>query len=192
MVQPRSANYLNTGKVTCLNTTFISGGLARLSACPMTCGPRLCVCVCVRERERLKYNPGPLLHLHQHPAGVCWYDIASWYTLCISQGWDCLQYLFKFTNDLCQILSVRRNSCLSMIHDLDKFHTKTKHEANDLLQSLLKFETILTAFTYLYIFETTAALSSYLQTSGQTCLLYYLKKNGHFRYKYLVLGTDMS
>ena len=43
-----------------------------------------------------------------------------------------------------------------MIHDSDKFDAKTKHEANVLLQSLLKFETILTAFIYLYIFETTA------------------------------------
>jgi len=41
-------------------------------------------------------------------------------------------------------------TCLSMIHDLDKCDAKTKHEANVLLQSLLKFETILTAFTYLY------------------------------------------
>ena len=53
-----------------------------------------------------------------------------------------------------------------MIHDSDKFDAKTKHEANVLLQSFLKFETILTAFIYLYIFETTALLSSYLQTSG--------------------------
>ena len=53
-----------------------------------------------------------------------------------------------------------------MIHDSDKFDAKTAHEANVLLQSLLKFETILTAFTYLYIFDTTALLSSYLQTSG--------------------------
>jgi hypothetical protein len=36
-----------------------------------------------------------------------------------------------------------------MIHDSDKFDAKTKHEANVLLQSLLKFETILTLFTYL-------------------------------------------
>jgi hypothetical protein len=59
--------------------------------------------------------------------------------------------------------------CKSMIHDSDKFDAKTKHEANVLLQSLLKFETILTAFTYLYIhfvFEATAPLSSYLQTSS--------------------------
>ena len=53
-----------------------------------------------------------------------------------------------------------------MIHDSDKFDAKTKHEANVLLQSLLKFETILTAFIYFYIFETTALLSSYLQTSS--------------------------
>uniref|UniRef100_A0A0L8H745 HAT C-terminal dimerisation domain-containing protein n=1 Tax=Octopus bimaculoides TaxID=37653 RepID=A0A0L8H745_OCTBM len=57
-------------------------------------------------------------------------------------------------------------TCLSMIQDSDKFDAKTKHEANVLLQSLLKFETILTAFTYLYIFKTIAPLSSYLQTSG--------------------------
>jgi hypothetical protein len=56
-----------------------------------------------------------------------------------------------------------------MIHDSDKFDAKKKHEANVLLQSLLKFETILTAFTDLYIhfvFEATAPLSSYLQTSS--------------------------
>jgi hypothetical protein len=49
-------------------------------------------------------------------------------------------------------------TCLSMIQDSDKFDAKTKQEANVLLKSLLKFETILTAFTYLYIFETTALL----------------------------------
>jgi hypothetical protein len=49
-------------------------------------------------------------------------------------------------------------TCLSMIQDSDKFDAKTKEEANVLLQSLLKFETILTAFTYLYILETTAPL----------------------------------
>ena len=67
-----------------------------------------------------------------------------------------------------------------MIHDLDKFHTKTKHEANDLLQSLLKFETILTAFTYLYIFETTAPLSSYLPTIGLDMFTVLLKKEWPF------------
>ena len=54
-------------------------------------------------------------------------------------------------------------TCLSIIH---KFDAKTKHEANVLLQSLLKFETILTVFAYLNIFETKAPLSSYLQTSA--------------------------
>ena len=53
-----------------------------------------------------------------------------------------------------------------MIHDSDKFDARKKHEANGLLQSLLKFKTVLTSFTYLYIFETTAPLSSYLQTSA--------------------------
>jgi hypothetical protein len=40
---------------------------------------------------------------------------------------------------------------VSMIHDSDTFDAKTKHEANVLLYSLRKFETILTAFTYLYL-----------------------------------------
>ena len=53
-----------------------------------------------------------------------------------------------------------------MKHDSEKFDAKTRHGANVLLQSLLKFETILTAFTYLYISENTAPLSIYLQTSA--------------------------
>ena len=57
-------------------------------------------------------------------------------------------------------------TCLSMIHHSDKFDAKTKYEANVLLQSLLKFEIILTAFTYLYIFESAAPLSIYIQASG--------------------------
>ncbi|GBN70425.1 hypothetical protein AVEN_227428-1 [Araneus ventricosus] len=56
-------------------------------------------------------------------------------------------------------------TCLSIIQNLEKFDAKTKHEANALVHNLLKFETILTAFSYLYIFETTAPMSSYLQTS---------------------------
>jgi hypothetical protein len=38
-------------------------------------------------------------------------------------------------------------TCLSMIHDSETFHAKTKHDVNILLQSNLKIETILTAFT---------------------------------------------
>ena len=57
-----------------------------------------------------------------------------------------------------------------MIHDSDKFNAKTKHEANVLFQSRLKFETILTACTYLYIFETTAPLLNYLQINGSDML----------------------
>ncbi|GBO22676.1 hypothetical protein AVEN_69333-1 [Araneus ventricosus] len=56
-------------------------------------------------------------------------------------------------------------TCLSIIQNLEKFDAKTKHEANALLHNLLKFESILTAFSYLYIFETTTPMSSYLQTS---------------------------
>ncbi|GBO02260.1 hypothetical protein AVEN_42318-1 [Araneus ventricosus] len=63
-------------------------------------------------------------------------------------------------------------TCLSIIQNLEKFDAKTKHEANALLHNLLKFETILTAFSYLYIFETTAPLSSYLQTSAWICSLH--------------------
>lgn len=56
-------------------------------------------------------------------------------------------------------------ACLSTIQDSDKFDPKIKQEAQVLLQNLSKFETILTAFTYLYIFETTVPLSNILQTS---------------------------
>ncbi|XP_064100752.1 uncharacterized protein LOC135211369 [Macrobrachium nipponense] len=53
--------------------------------------------------------------------------------------------------------------CLTMIQESDKFDAKIKYEAKVFHQ---KFETILTSFTYLYIFETTAPLSKFLQTSG--------------------------
>ncbi|XP_077295474.1 zinc finger MYM-type protein 1-like [Arctopsyche grandis] len=73
--------------------------------------------------------------------------------------------IFGHFNDPTASTFVNLLTCLSMIQDSDKFDAKTKHEATYLLQSLQKFETILTAFTYLYIFETTAPLSSYLQTN---------------------------
>jgi hypothetical protein len=58
-------------------------------------------------------------------------------------------------------------TCLSRIHDSDKFDAKTKQKANVLLQSLLKFETILTAFTYLYIFDTTITFTMKIQCFGR-------------------------
>jgi hypothetical protein len=56
--------------------------------------------------------------------------------------------------------------CFTIISSSDRFDPKARREASVLLSALLGFETILTAFTYLCIFEVSAPLSSYLQTSG--------------------------
>ncbi|XP_047132607.1 uncharacterized protein LOC124811291 [Hydra vulgaris] len=56
--------------------------------------------------------------------------------------------------------------CLSCISESENFDTKTRHEAKT-----LKFDTILTAFTYLQVFEKVGPLSIYLQTRGLNVLV---------------------
>ncbi|XP_047129351.1 uncharacterized protein LOC124809338 [Hydra vulgaris] len=61
--------------------------------------------------------------------------------------------------------------CLSYISKSKNFDTKTRHEAKTLLMPFLKFDTILTAFTYLRVFEKVGPLSIYLQTRGLNVLV---------------------
>jgi len=55
---------------------------------------------------------------------------------------------------------------LYQISTSTKSNAKTKYEADGMLKSFLKFETIVTAQTYLKLFLYTTPLSEYLQTSG--------------------------
>ncbi|XP_047129358.1 uncharacterized protein LOC124809344 [Hydra vulgaris] len=61
--------------------------------------------------------------------------------------------------------------CLSCISESENFDTKIRHEAKTLLMPFLKFDTILTAFTYLRVFEKVGPLSIYLQTRGLNVLV---------------------
>ncbi|XP_004207702.2 uncharacterized protein LOC124818104 [Hydra vulgaris] len=61
--------------------------------------------------------------------------------------------------------------CLSCISESENFDTKTRHEAKTLLMPFLKFDTILTAFTCLRVFEKVRPLSIYLQTRGLNVLV---------------------
>ena len=61
--------------------------------------------------------------------------------------------------------------CLSCKSESENFDTKTRHEAKTLLMPFLKFDTILTAFTYLRVFEKVGPLSIYLQTRGLNVLV---------------------
>lgn len=55
---------------------------------------------------------------------------------------------------------------LYLISSSEKFNKNTRSDALTLLNSLTKFEIIITANIYLKIFQTTTPLSNYLQTSG--------------------------
>lgn len=57
------------------------------------------------------------------------------------------QQLFEHFDDATVSTYVNLLTCLSLVQDSNKFDDKTKHEANALPQSFLKFYTILTAFT---------------------------------------------
>lgn len=61
--------------------------------------------------------------------------------------------------------------CLSCISEAENFDSKTRHEAKILLMPFLKFDTILTAFIYLRVFEKVGPLSTYLQTRGLNVLV---------------------
>lgn len=55
---------------------------------------------------------------------------------------------------------------LTAISDNTHMASTVRTKAKDYVESLLKYETILTAHIFLRIFEQTSALSKYLQTSG--------------------------
>lgn len=55
---------------------------------------------------------------------------------------------------------------LKKIADCTEFSAEIRHKANSLLNRFLSFEVILTAMTYLRIFEKTTPVSDYLQTKG--------------------------
>ena len=61
-------------------------------------------------------------------------------------------------------------TCLLTISESDKFDPETKHVTKCLLESFTSFETCLTAFIFLEVFETTTPASLYLHTKGLNML----------------------
>uniref|UniRef100_H3A7Q6 DUF4371 domain-containing protein n=1 Tax=Latimeria chalumnae TaxID=7897 RepID=H3A7Q6_LATCH len=77
-----------------------------------------------------------------------------------------LKHIFRTFEDSSEALYATLVHTLIFLSTSEKFDSKTSSEASSLLENFVKFQTVLTAFMFLKMFETLDLTSKYLQTKG--------------------------
>ena len=103
------------------------------------------------------------------------HDIQSKLNLIGATRWwskyECLQTSFGTFKDgssgiFCDVIEV-----LYCVSTSEKLSVKARFDASVMLDNMIRYQHVLTAFTYLRIMEITSTLSKYLQTSGLVLLM---------------------